>query len=121
MREVDKTIAKAKADPTIMKGLIEYVNWQDRSRLLDDVELRQMAQEWWTKSDTNKDGELSLAEAKACIMQWAEEELGVKKGSVMHEKCFLTMDSKFERRNPQVITVDELCQHMKKSQENMYK
>ena len=98
MKEVDKTISQAKADPTIMKGLIEYVNWQDRSRLLDDAELRQMALEWWVKSDTDKDGEhslahsKSLAEVKECISKWAEEELGVKRGTVMLEQCFLKMD-----------------------------
>ena len=74
-----------------MKGLIEYLNWQD-SRPLDESELRSMASAWWVKGDTNKDGNLSLDEAKECIATWAEEELGVKRGSKMHTECFLEMD-----------------------------
>ena len=28
--EVNKTLKKAQSDSTIMKGLIQYLNWQDR-------------------------------------------------------------------------------------------
>ena len=47
-----------------MKGLIEYLNWQDTDSPFDKSEIREIAEEWWKKCDKNEDRKLSLYEAK---------------------------------------------------------
>ena len=99
-----------------MKGLVQYLNWEDKPAYhMNEAEMKKMAEEWLVISDTDKDGNLSVAEATEGIAKWANKELGVKAGTDIYNECFLKLDVKITSRDPPIITVDELLQHMKQS------
>ena len=43
--EVEKTLEQAQEDHTVMKGLIQFLNWQDKSKLWSEVEIRKIVEE----------------------------------------------------------------------------